>query len=72
MHEFFIQAGIIVALCSPTAAIIAYSVYKGDFSGARGGSVLIDERELDRREYETMLRHRRRAKLERQFAKSKV
>lgn len=67
MQEFLINAAIILAICSPTAAVIAYSVYKGDFSRAGGLSSAPDELELRRRENETILRHERRAAYERHF-----
>jgi len=67
MQEFIINAGIIFALCSPTIAIIAFSIYKGDFAQTREAPLPPDELELRRRENETMLRHERRAAHERHF-----
>jgi hypothetical protein len=69
MQEFFTHAGVVLLICSPLAAVIAFGIYKNDFSRGAEGTKYPDERELNRREYETMLRHRRRAKLERQFNK---
>lgn len=69
MQEFFTHAGVVLLICSPLAAIIAFGIYKNDFSQVVEGTKYPDERELNRREYETMLRHRRRARLERQFTK---
>lgn len=61
MYEFLVQAGTILAICSPTAAIIAFSAYKGDFSQKHEPYSPPDELELRRRDNETMLRHERRA-----------
>lgn len=70
MQDFLIKAGIILLICSPTAAIIAFGIYSSAYARADEHPNYPDKRELDRREYETMLRHRRRAKLEKQFSTS--
>lgn len=61
MQEFLIQAGTILVICSPTAAIIALSIHNGDFFQQREANPLPDELEIRRRDNETMLRHERRA-----------
>lgn len=65
MQEILINAATILAICSPTAAVIAYSVYKGDFSKVGERPSAPDELELRRRKNETMVRHERRAAHER-------
>ena len=67
MQEFIINAGIILAICSPSAVIIAFSICRGDFSESDGRPSPPDELELRRRENETMFRHERRAAHERHF-----
>jgi hypothetical protein len=61
MREFLIHAGVMLLICFPLAASIAFGVYKRDFSQAAESTKSPDERELNRREYQTTLRHRRRA-----------
>jgi hypothetical protein len=61
MQEFFTHAAAILIICAATAAIIAFSIYKGDFAPKRELYYPQDELELRRRENETMLRHERRA-----------
>ena len=68
MEDFLIKTGIILLICSPTAAIIAFGIYSGVYARIDERLEYPDEKELERREYETMLRHRRRARLEKQFS----
>lgn len=68
MQELLINIGAILLICSPTAAVIAFGIKKGYYTRAFEYPAYPDKAELDRREYQTMLRHRRRAKLEKQFA----
>lgn len=70
MEDLLIKTGLIILICSPTASIIAFGICNGVYARTDKHPKYPDKRELDRREYETMLRHRRRAKLEKQFSTS--
>lgn len=61
MKEFFINAGVVLGFFTPTAAIIAFNIYKGNFVRDSEPYSPPDELELRRRDNETMLRHERRA-----------
>ncbi len=63
MQDFLIKTGIILLMCLPTFVIIAFGIYTGAYSYANEHPKFLDEKELNRRDYQTMLRHRRRAKL---------
>lgn len=68
MQDLLLNAGIIFLVCSPTAALVAFGIYTGAYTRVNERPKYPDKRELDRREYETMLRHRQRAKLKKQFS----
>lgn len=59
MKELFIQGGTIFIVVFITA-VIAFSIYKGDFFRTSDLPAVPDDLELRRRENETMLRHERR------------
>jgi hypothetical protein len=69
MQDFLIKTGIMLLICLPTVVIIAFGIYTGAYSCANEHPTFLDEKELNRREYQTMLRHRRRAKLATHFRK---
>ncbi|WP_305824890.1 hypothetical protein [Massilia brevitalea] len=66
MQEFYILGGAILAIII-IAAVITFSLNKGDSSRTNELSSVPDELELRRRDNETMLRHERRAAHERHF-----
>jgi hypothetical protein len=72
MYEFFISVGTVFIVCSPAALMIILCAYPGSQLQGSSEPPHGNKREQDRREYETMLRHRRRAKLEKQLRKSQV
>ena len=71
MQDFLIDLAAIIIICSPIVAIIAFGIYKGDFSRVNQPTSPPDELELRRRANETMLRHERRALYERSYIQSK-
>ena len=71
MQDFLIDLAAVIIICSPMVAIIAFGIYKGDFSRVSEPPPPPDELELRRRANETMLRHERRALYERSYIQSK-
>lgn len=71
MQDFIIDLAAVIIICSPMVAIIAFGIYKGDYSRGREPSSLPDELELRRRANETLLRHERRALYDRSYTHSK-
>ena len=70
MQDFLIDLAAVIIICSPMAVIIAFGIYKGDFSRVSEPLPPPDELELRRRANETMLRHERRALYERSYIQS--
>ncbi|MGO4477962.1 hypothetical protein AB4Z32_17075 [Massilia sp. 2TAF26] len=70
MSDTFILYAVIVFTCLATAFIVI-SAFLGHSSPA-GLPSGPDEAELQRREYETMLRHRRREKNRREFEENNI
>lgn len=71
MQKFFFYVSTFLVICFPTAIVI-FAVWKGHSQHDKGCSKHPNEHELERRKYETMLRHRRRAKLEKQFCRHEL
>jgi len=67
MYQFFAQAVIITLAGATTVALMVLCIITLHGSRNRKWPPLPDEHELERREYDTMLRHRRRARLEREL-----
>ncbi len=72
MQDFLIDLAAVIIICSPMVAVIAFGIYKGDFSRVSKPSLPPDELELRRRANETMLRHERRASYERRQTEAQV
>lgn len=66
MHNFFVAFAVVAGLCS-LAGVFALCLSRTRTLGSQWPP-LPDAKELERREYNTMLRHRRRAKLEKEWA----
>ena len=53
MQDFIIDFAAVIIICSPMVAIVAFGIYKGDYSRGSEPSSLPDELELQRRANET-------------------
>ena len=69
MQDFLIDLAVISFICLPLA-LIAFSIYRGDFKRVITPFLPPSELELRERANETMLRHERRALYERSYTKS--
>lgn len=67
MHTFLANTAIVLLICTPATLGLGLGIYIKNLPKARGQPTGVSKRELDRREYDTMLRHRRRTKIEEQF-----
>jgi len=68
MEELFTYVGVFLVICVPVA-IVLFTVWKGQSLHENACAPNLNEQERERREYETMLRHRRRARLDKQFGR---
>ena len=71
MQDFLVDLAAVIIICSPIVAIIAFGIYKGDFSRVSEPPSPPSELELRERANQTMLRHERRELYERIYIQSK-